>query len=443
MRYLKRLTFGGTGAGFTQPVSWLSSPWWGGLAADRESIEADFESYCANVFKESGPVFGTILVRHLVFSEAEFLWRDRMANGAYGDLFSDSELELLQHPWPGATTGELLARMEQDASIAGNFYATIVDNDGKVGRAATGRGRRLARMRPHQVEIIIGSASGDPNAIDAQVVGYKFTPNGGGEPILLLPNEVCHYSPIPDPEARFRGMSWLTPIIEEILGDQQMTQHKKRFFRQGAHLQQAITFAKDVQPAVLKEFIERYKAEYGGTANAYKTLVLAGGADVKPIQADLKNLEFRAVQGHAEARIAMAGGVPPILAGMVEGLDSSTYSNYGSARRRFADGTMRPLWRIASASLQQLLTPPTPMTRLWYDDRGISFLREDLADVVQIQAAEAATIRQLVDAGYTPESVVKALRENDWRRLAHSGLFSVQLQTPGAGAPALPQGGQA
>ena len=141
MRYLKRLTFGGTGAGFTQPVSWLSSPWWGGLAADRESIEADFESYCANVFKESGPVFGTILVRHLVFSEAEFLWRDRMANGAYGDLFSDSELELLQHPWPGATTGELLARMEQDASIAGNFYATIVDNDGKVGRAATGRGR--------------------------------------------------------------------------------------------------------------------------------------------------------------------------------------------------------------------------------------------------------------------------------------------------------------
>ena len=70
------------GRGFTQPVSWLSSPWWGGLAADRESIEADFESYCANVFKESGPVFGTILVRHLVFSEAEFLWRDRMANGA-------------------------------------------------------------------------------------------------------------------------------------------------------------------------------------------------------------------------------------------------------------------------------------------------------------------------------------------------------------------------
>ena len=256
-------------------------------------------------------MFGTILVRHLVFSEAEFLWRDRMANGAYGDLFSDSELELLQHPWPGATTGELLARMEQDASIAGNFYATIVDNDGKVGRAATGRGRRLARMRPHQVEIIIGSASGDPEC--DRCAGRRLQVHAerrNGEPILLLPNEVCHYSPIPDPEARFRGMSWLTPIIEEILGDQQMTQHKKRFFRQGAHLQQAITFAKDVQPAVLKEFIERYKAEYGGTANAYKTLVLAGGADVKPIQADLKNLEFRAVQGHAEARIAMAGGVP-------------------------------------------------------------------------------------------------------------------------------------
>ena len=190
---------------------------------------------------------------------------------------------------------------------------------------------------------------------------------------------------------------------------------------------------------MLKEFIERYKAEYGGTANAYKTLVLAGGADVKPIQADLKNLEFRAVQGHAEARIAMAGGVPdpgrdgrgPRL------LDLQQLRQCPAAFRGRHDApAVADRVGVAAAAAH----PPTPMTRLWYDDRGISFLREDLADVVQIQAAEAATIRQLVDAGYTPGSVVKALRENDWRRLAHSGLFSVQLQTPGAGAPALPKG---
>jgi hypothetical protein len=31
---------------------------------------------------------------------------------------------------------------------------------------------------------------------------------------------VAHWSPIPDPLANFRGMSWLTPVLREIDADQ-------------------------------------------------------------------------------------------------------------------------------------------------------------------------------------------------------------------------------
>lgn len=423
-----------------RPEAAWGGGWIGGaLSWDRERVDHDFDAYVADVYRKSGPVFACILVRQLVFSEARFLWRQPQGNGGFGDLFGTAELGLLEEPWPGGTTGELLSRMEQDASLAGNSWWTTVDDAGRAGKAATGSGRRLARLVPSRVEIVLDSADHDPFAADARPVAVWYqqaTGTAGG--LLLTPDEVMHYSPIPDPGARFRGMSWITPVLEEIGGDIEASRHKRQFFRRGASIQQAITFAKDTQPALVAEFRKRFGAEYGGSNNAYKTLVLTGGADIKPMSVDLRQLDFKAVQGAGESRIASAAGVPPILAGFSEGLESATYSNYASARRRFADGTIRPLWRTAAASLQRVLTSPLtkgqerPPT-LWYDDRDIAFLREDQKDASEIQRQEADTIRTLVDAGYEPETVIAALRQRDWRLLKHSGAYSVQLQPPGSG----------
>jgi hypothetical protein len=65
----------------------------------------------------------------------------------------------------------------------------------------------------------------------------------------------------------------------------------------------------------------------------------------------------------------------------------------------------------------------------------VAFLRDDQSDVAAIQAQEAQTIRTLIDAGYEPDSVRRAVQAGDWSLLTHSGLFSVQLQAAGATAP--------
>jgi hypothetical protein len=41
-------------------------------------------------------------------------------------------------------------------------------------------------------------------------------------------------------------------------------------------------------------------------------------------------------------------------------------------------------------------------------------------------------MRQLTDAGWTPDSVKAAFEAEDMSLLAHSGFFSVQLQAPGS-----------
>lgn len=433
---------------FSQPPFWsldsLRSSLLPTALPDRERIENDFEGYVEGAYKRNGPVFACMLARQMVFSEARLTWR-QFRGGRPGDLFGTTDLALLETPWPGGTTGELLVRMIQDADLAGNSYLTTADDEGRFGKAATGPGRRVVRMRPDWVTLILGSHSKDPYALDTKVVGYLYEPRslsvagagpptGSSKPVLLLPDEVAHFSPIPDPSARFRGMSWLTPVLREIQSDNSATSHKDAVFRNAATPSMVVKFARETTPDLFDQFVTRFKASHQGVDNAFKTLFLGGGADVTPLTFDFRQLEFSQTQGKGESRIASAAGVPPSWVGFSEGLQGSALNagNFSAARRRFADGTIRPLWRQASAALQVLVPPPAG-AQLWYDGRDIAFLREDRKDAAEIQQMQAQTIRTLTDSGYTWDSVVAAVQAEDWSLLAHTGLFSVQLQPPGIG----------
>jgi phage portal protein BeeE len=437
----KLLTAGGRKA-FSEPPFWQTyQPLWGNNGRpDREPIGNDFLAYVEGAYKASGTVFACMLARESLFSEARFMWRARR-NGRADRMYGTQALSLLERPWPGGTTGELLARMIQDADLAGNFYATTVDDVGGIGRGAAGPGRRIARMRPDWVSIVLGSNLTDipslvPYALDTRVVGYEYAPPpgvSGLDPILLLPSEVVHFSPRQDPAARYRGMSWLTPILREIEADKSATKHKLKFFEQGASIQTVVSLDKDITPEQFEEFVEKFKEDTEGVDQAYKTLFLGGGADVTLNGSTMQQLDFKATQGAGETRIASDSGMHPVIVGLSEGLAGSSLNagNFQAAIRLTADKTIRPLWRNAAASLSRVLPNPGADTELWYDDREVAFLRDDSTDVAEIQAKQAQTARQLTDAGFKPDSVVKFIDTGDLTRLEHSGMFSVQLQKPG------------
>jgi phage portal protein BeeE len=404
-------------------------------------LPAEFVAVAQNVYKANGPVAALMFVRQLVFSEARFTFR-RLRGGRPGDLFGTADLEILEQPWLNATTGDLLSRMIQDADIAGNsFFAR--------------RGEQLKRLRPDWVTIVTGSQL-EPDlygdAIDGEILGYIYNPRtpGSDEGEVLLPDEVAHFAPHPDPEAQYRGMSWITPVLREIAADSAATTHKGSFFRNGASPQMVVKLDASIKPEIFDRFVAKMEEQHAGAHNAFKTLYLGGGADVTPTTFDLRALDFKAVQGGGESRLASAAGVPPVIVGFSEGLAGSSLNagNYASSRRRFADGTLRPLWRNAAGSLATIIDVPSD-AQLWYDDRDISFLREDRKDAAEIQQTKASTIRQLVDAGYVPDTVVAAVEAEDMTLLRHSGLYSVQLQPPGSDQQAEPvqsteetQGGQ-
>jgi phage portal protein BeeE len=448
---LLRAIFGGNRIRSGQPlsldeyVSLLST--FGGLNLNTtinnkvEEIDGSFAGILANAYKSNGIVFACVLTRQLLLSEARFQFR-QLRNGETGDLFGNPDLDILEHPWPGGSTSDLLTRISQYADLAGNAF--IVK-----------RPRRLAVPRPDWVTIMLGSPN-DPDVdgedLDAEVVGYLYHPGGkysGKTPISLLPEFVAHYAPIPEPGA-YRGMSWITPVLNEVMSDSAATEHKLNFFRNGATANMVVSLPETARltPQTFREWVEAFDQDHKGVTNAYKTIYLAGGADAKVVGTDLKQLDFKATQGAGETRIAMASRVHPVVLAASEGMQGSSLNsgNFNAAKRATADILLRPTWRKVCGTLEAILPPP-PSSQLWFDEKDIPFLREDVKDAAEVQSLRATTINTLITAGYKPDAVVEAVEAEDLSRLKgqHTALFSVQLQPPNStttpssnGKPATP-----
>lgn len=411
---------------------------WSGTPAER--IAASFAGHVGGGYGGDAVVFGVELKRMLIFSDARFQWR-RLRSASTGELFGNADLGILERPWPGGTTGDLLTRMILDADLAGNSYWARL-------------GDELVRLRPDWVDIVLAPRMVAPGpggrmavtaADGAQQVGYSragyFYYEGGrtgDKPVVFMADEVAHFAPIPDPLATYRGMSWLTPVIREIQADRQSTSHQVAYLEHGGSPNFLIRLPAETTKAQFDLFKEAYEASHGGPENAYRTLLLTAGADATVLGSNMQQLDMKALRGQGETRIAMAGGIHPVVLGSSEGMAGSSLNagNYTAAKRATADGTFRPLWRNAAGSMAPLIPRPPggDPVELWYDDRHVAFLREDVRDQAEVAAKDAQIIRQLGDGGWDPESIKAAMAAGyDWSLLKHSGLVPVQLNPPGAG----------
>lgn len=406
-----------------------------------EKVTNSFEGYARQLVDSDGAIAAIMGVRVLSFSLIGFAFQ-RMRQGQPSGLFGMPNLSLLEQPWPGGTTQDLLMRVMQDVDLAGNAYVT---------RSIGLLGPELIRLRPDWVQIILMPIEHPAGGILGwRRVGYTYHDGGieqcPPEMVALLDvSEVAHFAPDPDPLATYRGQSWLTAVIREIVNDKAMERHKSKYFENAATPQVSVALSDAITPAQFREFIAAMNLEHQGVENAYKTLFVGGGADVKVIGAQLGQIDFAGVQGRGETRMAARAGVPPVIVGLSEGLHQATYSNYAQAMRRFGDITMASLWANACGSLQTLVKPPGNDARLWYDTKHVAFLRDDAKARAEVASQRASTINIYITAGFTPESAVQAAVAEDETLLVPTGLVSVQLQPPGgppptAGAPASSNG---
>ena len=362
-----------------------------------------------------------ISTRLMVFADAPFAFQSDD-----GELTTVSRgLVPLRRPWPGGTQRDLLARMELDASLYGNSYYVRVGNE-------------LQRLDPTRTHIVTGSRYGDQGrAYGETLVAYVVVDELGQDAATFLPSEVAHYRPLPSASHAFRGASWINSVLPDVAADTEMTGFKQQFLGNAATGTRVVTFDPTVDEDSFNAVVKTISESHTGSRNAFKTLFLGGGADMKTLGSGLGELDLKAIQGGGETRIASAAGVPPVLVGLAESLQGSSLNagNYGAARRRFADGTVRYLWGAACEALQTLVTPPAG-ERLWIVEKAVLFMQEDVLDAAKVRQADAQTLRTLVDGGFDPDSAIEYVLADNLSKLSHTGTLSVQLQpTDGAAAP--------
>jgi hypothetical protein len=395
------------------------------LKVDQENIDGSFLSLVQGAYRSNGVVFACLATRFLLFSEARFAFQ-QMRGSRPGNLFGTPALSVLETPEPGRTTGDMLARMILDNDLAGIWFGLL--------RAGT-----IKRLRPDWTATVFGSKRKDatPQDPDSVLAGFSYMPGGPtGQASLMsfLPEEVAHYSTVPDGIRNYVGMPWLTPVLRELMADSAGTIHKLAYYRNAATPNLTVTMPAGMAKEKAEEWIELFEQEHRGAFNAFKTIYFGGGASADAIGANLGELDFRKIQAGGESRIIAAAGLNGALFGLGDIQGSALNAgNMAAIVRWIADSTMRPAWRNAAGSLQWVIGTPASSSRLWYDDRDVPFLRDDVRDSARATQLHGSTVGGLINNGFLPDDAVDAVMANDLRRLIgkHTGLVSVQLQPPG------------
>lgn len=381
----------------------------------KEAVLPQLAAWAQGAYGSSSPVFAAFLARMSLLAEAVFVLQAKDDK----HLFGNTSLRILEEPWPDGSSGELLARMELDAGFAGQAYIwrPLDPQDGHL----------LVRLRPDWVTIVSEQVRPGGGGVYRRKLGYWWEPpksvmdQGKGE--FYPVEEVCHWAPIPDPAADFRGMSWLTPVAREIAADDGLTVHKIKYLQHAASPNLLLKYAQKLAPGTVDRIRERVTARYGGVDNAYRTLVLDQGADATVVGNSLQQMDFSNVEGAGEQRILAASGVPGVLIGL-EPLRGAG-RGYQESMQKFANLWARPQWRSACKALEKFVDDPTVQaggSRLWFDTSDIAALQDGEMERGQAALVRAQALLALVQAGYTHESAILAVDSADLSQLKAGGV---------------------
>jgi hypothetical protein len=230
-------------------------------------------------------------------------------------------------------------------------------------------------------------------------------------------------------------MSWLTPVVREIMADGAATSHKLQFFENGATPNMVVSFDPEIQQEQIEEFKKIFDARRQGHGARVRDAVLGGGADVKVVGADMKQVDFKVDAGRRR-------------------------DEDRRGRRRPADHR-RPVRGPRSGDVLQLRAGAPPVRRRHHAPAVAQRRRQPLATLITSPPARSsgtttATSRSCRRTSRTPRTSSRRRRDDphahrgrlrpghgrravtagDLNRLggAHTGLVSVQLQPPGSGS---------
>lgn len=365
------------GYGISTPRYQLNRPHW---------REANTDAY-ARAYRSQVAVYACVQKRANGVAQAPLR--------VYREDAGDGE-EQPQHPLRA-----LLASPNPLVSEAEFFVYTVMQMDAvgfsavEIERSAGGDVLGLWHLRPDWLRMI-------PR--DNLPPQWQYKVPGRG-PVTLEPEDVVIITGAPSLDLKPTGMSPIAVALREVDIDDSATDFLKVFLNTGGVPRYALTTEKTITDQAKADAIrERWSQVYGGYQNWSQVALLHSGLKVEEVGANIDGIAYPQLRALTETRICSAFGVPPILIGVQAGLDASTYSNYGQARRAFFEETVSPLWTRIAGTLGRALLPIYGVAGeyLAFDTSAVVALQEDVTArwdrAVKALAAGGITANQFQQA---------------------------------------------
>ena len=288
-------------------------------------------------------------------------------------------LDLLGQPNARLAGPAFMEALAAHLLLAGNAYVEAVSLSEQV--------RELHVLRPDRMRVVPGS-DGWAEAYDYTVGtrSVRFVQDGAPPPILhvALFNPLDDHYGAPPLEAAQMALdlhnaagAWNKALLDNAARPS------------GALVYGGAANLSDEQFDRLKEELE---ANFSGTANAGRPLLLEGGLDWRPLSLSPKDMDFLEAKNAAAREIALAFGVPPMLLGIP---GDATYANYAEASRVFWRQSVLPMARRIGADIAGWLGPS------FGDERLV--LAPDIDAIEALSFEREALWRRVNDASFLTE----------------------------------------
>lgn len=260
---------------------------------------------------------------------------------------------LLNKVNPKQTFGEFLYETVWWYYLTGNVYIQKIFVGNQI--------KALSLIPSLNVRIVTDNQG---NVIEYQVLK-------GTEIVKLSPNNVIHIS-YKNPFDGVIGSSPLNNIYFSIKLNNEVRAWNVALLKNGARPSGALVSQETLTIEQFNRLKEQIDAQFTGSANAGRPLLLEGGLQWQQIGFNPNDMDYLETVKHTAREITIGLGVPAELIGDP---DTKTYSNFKEALRQLYIYTVSPLAERFCNAISEVL-PPELVIRIEYEK--IDALREEL-----------------------------------------------------------------
>ena len=280
------------------------------------------------------------------FPEAPVILNRLGTDGSPEPVLMHDFLSILKRPNPYYSGEQLWMGIEMSYTVSGNAYAIIVSNN-------AGRPAQLWWV-PHWMMEPEWDREGNEF-----LTHYVYSPPGH-RPIRVEAEDVLHFRFGFDPNNPRKGLSPLRTVMRELFTDAEAANWTASFLRNGAVPSIMVMPKENANILQNDDDLKATKADLLASFTGDRRgepMAIGAPVDIAQFGYNPEQMDLASIRRIPETRAAAVLRLPPIVMGLLSGLEFATYANFREAERVAYRANLIPTYRNMAGTLHtQLLS---------------------------------------------------------------------------------------